>query len=40
MTNRYLKALGVGGDLSEGKIIEGLREALQIGTRNAVEKVS
>lgn len=34
------KALGVGGDLSEGKIIEGLREALQIGTRNAVEKVS
>lgn len=34
------KAVGVGGELSEGKIIDGLKEALQIGTGNAVETVS
>ncbi len=38
------KAIGVGGlgggGLSEGKIIEGLKEALQIGTGNAVSSVS
>jgi hypothetical protein len=34
------KAVGLGGGLTEGKIIEGLKEALQIGTRNAVETVS
>ena len=36
----FKKVLGVSGDLSEGKIIEGLKEALQIGTKNAVEIVS
>jgi len=34
------KALGLGGDLSESRIIDGLKEALQIGTGNAVEAVS
>ena len=34
------KAVGVGGKLSEGKIIDGLKEALQIGTGNAVNTVS
>ncbi|HUU80068.1 MAG TPA: DUF4197 domain-containing protein [Acidobacteriota bacterium] len=34
------KAVGVGGGLSEDKIIDGLKEALQIGTGNAVETVS
>jgi hypothetical protein len=34
------KAVGLGGGLTDGKIIEGLKEALQIGTRNAVETVS
>jgi hypothetical protein len=34
------KAVGPSGGLTEGKIIEGLKEALQIGTRNAVETVS
>jgi len=34
------KAVGLGGGLSEGKIIDGLKEALQIGTQNAVETVS
>lgn len=33
------KALGVGG-LSESKIVDGLKEALQIGTGNAVQTVS
>jgi hypothetical protein len=33
------KALGVGG-LSESKIVDGLKEALQIGTGNAVQSVS
>jgi hypothetical protein len=34
------KAAGLGGGLSESKIIDGLKEALEIGTRNAVSKVS
>jgi hypothetical protein len=34
------KAAGLGGGLSESKIIEGLKEALQIGTGNAVKTVS
>jgi len=34
------KAVGLSGGLSEGKIIEGLKEALQIGTGNAVKMVS
>ncbi|MBN2062775.1 MAG: DUF4197 domain-containing protein [Deltaproteobacteria bacterium] len=34
------KAVGIGGELSEGKIIEGLKEALEIGTGNAVKLVS
>lgn len=34
------KAVGLGGGLSEGKIIEGLKEALEIGTSNAVKLVS
>ena len=34
------KAVGLSGGLSEGKIIEGLKEALQIGTGNAVKIVS
>lgn len=33
------KVLG-GGELSEGKIIDGLKEALEVGTKNAVERVS
>jgi hypothetical protein len=34
------KAVGLGGGLSEDKIVEGLKEALQIGTDNAVKMVS
>lgn len=34
------KAVGLRGELSEGKIIEGLKEALKIGTGNAVNIVS
>ena len=34
------KALGVGGGLSESKIADGLKQALQIGTGNAVKIVS
>ena len=34
------KAVGLSGGLSEGKIIEGLKEALQIGSGNAVKMVS
>ena len=34
------KAVGLSGELSESKIIEGLKEALQIGTDNAVKVVS
>ena len=34
------KAVGLGGGLTEEKIVEGLKEALEIGTRNAVETVS
>jgi len=34
------KAIGIGGELSEDKIVEGLKEALQIGTSNTVEIVS
>jgi hypothetical protein len=34
------KALGVGGGLSENKIADGLKEALQIGTGNAVQTIS
>ena len=34
------KSLGLGGDLSQEKIIEGLKEALEIGTKNAVQSVS
>jgi hypothetical protein len=34
------KALGVGGGLSDSKIVDGLKEALQVGTGNAVQIVS
>ena len=34
------KAVGLGGEMSESKIIEGLKEALEIGTSNAVKLVS
>lgn len=34
------KVLGGGGELSEDKIIQGLKEALEIGTKNAVDQVS
>jgi len=34
------KALGVGGGLSDSKIVDGLKEALQIGTGSAVQTVS
>ena len=34
------KAIGTGEGLSENKIVEGLKEALEIGTGNAVELVS
>jgi hypothetical protein len=34
------KAVGLGGELSEDKIIQGLKEALEIGTANAVKLVS
>jgi hypothetical protein len=34
------KAIGVGGGLSDSKIVDGLKEALQIGTGNAVQTVS
>ena len=34
------QAVGLGGDLSESKIVDGLKQALQIGTNNAVEIVS
>ena len=34
------KALGVGGELPDSKIVDGLKEALQIGTGNAVQTVS
>jgi Protein of unknown function (DUF4197) len=34
------KTLGVGGDLSDSKIVDGLKEALQIGTGKAVQAVS
>jgi len=34
------EAVGIGGDLSEIKIIEGIKEALEIGTDNAVKFVS
>jgi hypothetical protein len=34
------KSVGLGGDLSESKIVEGLKEALEIGTSNAVKTVS
>jgi hypothetical protein len=34
------KAIGLGGELSESKIIEGLKEALEIGTGKAVNLVS
>ena len=34
------KAVGLGGELSEDKIMEGLKEALEIGTSNAVKWVS
>lgn len=34
------KAVGLGGEISESKIIEGLKEALEIGTSNAVKLVS
>jgi hypothetical protein len=37
---RAQKALGVGGGLSDSKIVDGLKEALQIGTGNAVQTVS
>ena len=34
------KALGVGGGLTDSKIVDGLKEALQIGSGNAVQTVS
>jgi hypothetical protein len=34
------KALGVGAGLSDSKIVDGLKQALQIGTGNAVQTVS
>jgi len=34
------EAVGLGGEISESKIIEGLKEALEIGTDNAVKLVS
>jgi len=34
------KAIGIGGELSEDKIVEGLKEALQVGTSNVVAIVS
>lgn len=34
------KVLGGGGELSEDKIVQGLKEALEIGTKNAVGNVS
>lgn len=34
------KSVGLGGDLSESNIVEGLKEALEIGTSNAVKTVS
>ena len=34
------EAVGLGGELSESKIIDGLKEALEIGTDNAVKLVS
>ena len=34
------KVLGGGGGLSEDKIVQGLKEALEIGTKNAVGNVS
>jgi len=34
------EAVGLGGDLSESKIVQGLKEALEIGTGNAVKLVS
>lgn len=37
---KNVKGLLGGGELSEGKIIQGLKEALEIGTTNAVETVS
>jgi hypothetical protein len=38
--NRVKKAMGISGELSETEIIEGLKEALKIGTDNAVGLVS
>ena len=38
--NGLKKAVGIGGELSESKIIDGLKEALEIGTGNAVSLVS
>ena len=38
--NRVKKAIGISGELSETEIIEGLKEALKIGTDNAVGLVS
>lgn len=34
------ETLGIGGALSDSKIVDGLKEALQIGTGNAVQTVS
>jgi hypothetical protein len=34
------KSFGLGGELSQEKIIEGLKEALEIGTKNAVDLIS
>lgn len=34
------ESVGLGGGLSEGKIIDGLKQALEVGTTNAVEFVS
>jgi hypothetical protein len=38
--NKVKKAIGISGELSETEIIEGLKEALKIGTDNAVGLVS
>ena len=34
------QGLGVGGGLSDSKLVDGLKEALQIGTGNAVQTIS
>jgi hypothetical protein len=40
MVNGTLPLGGSGGPLSEGRIVKGLKEALRVGTSNAVQQVS